>query len=216
MNAKFVCQMEEILDLYKKPYNPLYPVVCMDESSKQLIKEVREGLPMTPGQLEKYDTEYERNGTANIFMGFEPLQGIRFTKITERRTKVDWALYIKELVDIHYKKAEKVILVMDNLNTHDKSSLYEAFEPSTAKRIADRLEIHYTPKHGSWLNMAEIELSHLSRQCLSRRIGEKSIMTSEVEAWTKARNNQKIIADWQFTTSDARVKLHRLYPQIKC
>jgi transposase len=206
--------MEEVLDIYKRPYDPKYPVVCVDESSKQLIKEVRDPLPAKPGQAAKYDTEYERNGTASIFMAFEPLQGLRFTKITEQRTQIDWAIYIKNLVDNHYSEAEKIIFVMDNLNTHHKSSLYEAFEPSEAKRIADRFEIRYTPKHGSWLNMAEIELSHLNRQCLDRRIGERSVMITEVEAWTKARNNEKIIADWQFTTDDARIKLRRLYPKI--
>lgn len=206
--------MEEVLDIYKQPYDPKRPVICMDESSKQLIKEVRDPLPMKPGQVTKYDTEYERNGTVSIFMGFEPLQGLRFTKITERRTQIDWAIYIKDLVDNHYNEAEKIIFVMDNLNTHHKSSLYEAFEPIEAKRIADRFEIHYTPKHGSWLNMAEIELSHLNRQCLDRRIGEISDMTVEVEAWTKTRNEEKVIADWQFTTDKARIKLRRLYPQI--
>jgi hypothetical protein len=206
--------MEETLDIYKRPYDPKYPVVCMDESSKQLIKEVRDTLPPQPGHVLKYDTEYERNGTVSIFMAFEPLQGLRYTKITERRTQVDWAEYIKDLVDNQYSEAEKIIFVMDNLNTHHKSSLYEAFEPSEAKRIADRFEIHYTPKHGSWLNMAEIELSHLNRQCLDRRIGEKDKMISEVESWTQARNNKKTIANWQFTTADARTKLHRLYPKI--
>ena len=206
--------MEEVLDIYKRRYDSKYPVVCVDESSKQLTKEVREPLPAQPGQVQKYDTEYERNGTASIFMAFEPLQGLRYTKITERRTQVDWAIYIKDLVDNHYAEAEKIILVMDNLNTHHKSSLYEAFEPVEAKRIADRFEIRYTPKHGSWLNMAEIELSHLNRQCLDRRIGERSEMSAEVEAWTAERNNNKIIADWQFTTEDARIKLRRLYPQI--
>jgi hypothetical protein len=206
--------MEEVLDIYKRSYDPKYPVVCVDESSKQLTKEVREPLSAKSGQVAKYDTEYERNGTASIFMAFEPLQGLRFTKITEQRTQIDWAIYIKDLVDNHYSEAEKIIFVMDNLNTHHKSSLYEAFEPSEAKRIADRFEIRYTPKHGSWLNMAEIELSHLNRQCLDRRIGEMSVMTSEVEAWTKARNDQKVIADWQFTTDDARIKLCRLYPKI--
>lgn len=206
--------MEETLDIYKRPYDQKYPVVCLDESSKQLIKEVREPLPARPGHVIKYDTEYERNGTISIFMAFEPLQGVRYTKITERRTKLDWALFIKDLVDNQYAGAEKIIFVMDNLNTHHKSSLYEAFEPDEAKRIADRFEIHYTPKHGSWLNMAEIELSHLNRQCLDRRIGEKSEMIAEVESWTQARNSKKIIADWQFTTTDARIKLHRLYPKI--
>ena len=207
--------MEEVLDIYKRPYDPRHPVVCMDETTKQLIKEVRAPLPMKPGEVEKYDTEYERNGTANIFMGFEPLRGQRFTKVTEQRTKKDWAEYVRELVDNHYAEVETIILIMDNLNTHHKSSLYEAFEAKEAKRIADKLEIHYTPKHGSWLDMAEIELSHLSRQCLDRRISEKSILTAEVEAWTTARNNKKIVADWQFTTSDARIKLRRLYTSIQ-
>ena len=206
--------MEEVLDIYKLPYDPKRPIVCMDESSKQLTKEVREPLPASPGQPLKYDTEYERNGTASIFMAFEPLQGLRYTKITKQRTQIDWAMYIKDLVDNHYSEAEQIIFVMDNLNTHHKASLYEAFEPAEAKRLADRFEIHYTPKHGSWLNMAEIELSHLNRQCLDRRIGERSVMTTEVEAWTKARNDKKIIADWQFTTADARIKLRRLYPSI--
>ena len=208
--------MEEVLDIYKQPYDPKYPVICMDESSKQLIKEIRRPLPMKPGDVEKFDTEYERNGTANIFMAFEPLQGLRFTKITARRTKADWAYYVREIVDNEkYKDAEKIIFVMDNLNTHHKSSLYEAFKPFEAKRIADRFEIHYTPKHGSWLNMAEIELSHLSRQCLDQRLGERSILDKEVKAWTKTRNKKKIIANWQFTTADARVKLRTLYSTIQ-
>jgi len=206
--------MEEILDIYKQPYDAKSPVVCMDESSKQLTIEVREPLPMQPGQVVKYDTEYERNGTASIFMAFEPLQGLRFTDVTEQRTRKDWALFIKDLVDVHYVEAEKILLVMDNLNTHHKCSLYEAFEPSEAKRIADKLEIHYTPKHGSWLNMAEIELSHLNRQCLDRRIDERSTMAAEVKAWTKARNDKKIVANWQFTTADARIKLRKLYPTV--
>lgn len=231
--------MEEVLDIYQQPYDVRRPVVCMDESSKQLIKEVRESLPMTPkrtedtmsipiehtgeqtkanlskpGQVEKYDTEYERNGTASIFMAFEPLQGLRFTSVGEQRTKKDWAEFIKGLVDNQYPNADKIVLVMDNLNTHHKSSLYEAFEPSEAKRIADKLEIHYTPKHGSWLNMAEIELSHLNRQCLDRRMGERDMMAAEVEAWNKTRNEKKVIANWQFTTANARIKLRKLYPTI--
>jgi transposase len=186
----------------------------MDESSKQLTKEVREPLLMQVGQVLKYDTEYERNGTASIFMAFEPLEGLRFTEVTEQRTRIDWAQFIKTLVDVHYANAEKIVLIMDNLNTHHKCSLYEAFEPSEAKRIADRLEIHYTPKHGSWLNMAEIELSHLNRQCLDRRIGERSIMANEVKAWNIARNEKKVVANWRFTTADARIKLRTLYPII--
>jgi len=206
--------MEEVLDIYKKPYDAKYPVVCMDESSKQLTKEVREPLLMLAGEVLKYDTEYERNGTASIFMAFEPLEGLRFTEVTEQRTRIDWAEFIKTLVDVHYVNAEKIILVMDNLNTHHKCSLYKAFEPSEAKRIADKLEIHYTPKHGSWLNMAEIELSHLNRQCLDRRIGERSIMAAEVRAWNMARNEKKVVANWRFTTTDARIKLRTLYPII--
>lgn len=239
--------MEEVLDIYKRPYDPKHPVVCMDESSKQLTKETREPLPMQPkrineaqqlelnqveeiqpamfeetaksqpikpGQVEKYDTEYERNGTASIFMAFEPLAGLRFTKITEQRTRKDWAEYIKDLVDNHYSSAEKIVFVMDNLNTHHKSSLYEAFDPIEAKRIADKIEIHYTPKHGSWLNMAEIELSHLNSQCLDRRIAERSDMSVEVASWTQTRNEKKVVANWQFTTADARIKLRKLYPTI--
>jgi transposase len=207
--------MEEVLDIYKRPYDPKYPVICMDESSKQLIKETRQPLPMKPGDVEKYDTEYERNGTASIFIAFEPLQGVRFTKTTEQRTRTDWAYYIREVVDNeHYRNAEKIIFVMDNLNTHHKCSLYETFEPSEAKRVADRFEIHYTPKHGSWLNMAEIELSHLSRQCLDQRLGEKATLDKEIRAWTKARNEKRVVANWQFTTADARIKLRKLYPTI--
>lgn len=207
--------MEEVLDIYKQPYDAKHPVICMDESSKQLIKEVRQALPMKPGDVEKFDAEYERNGTASIFMAFEPLQGLRFTKITEQRTRTDWAYYIREIVDNDcYRDAEKIIFVMDNLNTHHKSSLYETFEPAEAKRVADRFEIHYTPKHGSWLNMAEIELSHLSRQCLNQRLSEKVILEEEVKAWTESRNEKKVIANWQFTTADARVKLRKLYPTI--
>lgn len=187
----------------------------MDESNKQLIKDVTEPQPMRPGSAQKYDTEYERNGTANIFIAFEPLQGIRFTQVTEQRTKQDWANFIRVLVDKDcYKDADKIVLVMDNLNTHHKSSLYAAFEPSEAKRIADRLEVHYTPVHGSWLNMAEIELSHLSRQCLDRRLGDKQTVSKEIEAWTEARNQKQVAMDWQFTTTDARIKLKQLYPLI--
>lgn len=207
--------MEEVLDIYKTPYDPKRPVICMDESNKQLMKEVRAPLPMQSGVAQKYDTEYERNGTANIFIAFEPLKGIRFTEVTERRTKIDWARFIKNVVDKDcYQDADKIVLVMDNLNTHHKSSLYEAFEPAEAKRIADRLEIHYTPKHGSWLNMAEIEFSHLSRQCLDRRLADQAVISKEINAWTKNRNDKKVVADWQFTTADARVKLRKLYPSI--
>lgn len=206
--------MEDVLDIYKKPYDEKRPVVCVDELNKQLIKETRAPIPGEPGKPERYDTEYERNGVSNIFLACEPLKGKRQIKITDHRKKTDFAKFIKELVNVHYPKAEKIVLVMDNLNTHNGSSLYETFKPAEAKRILNKLEIHHTPKHGSWLNMAEIELSHLSRQCLDRRIGEKEIITKEVLAWCNERNNKEIKIDWQFTTSDARIKLKKLYPVI--
>jgi DDE superfamily endonuclease len=213
-DAAFVCHMEDILDIYKKPYDSPYPQVGMDEMSTQLIGEVREPLSIQPGKPLKYDTEYKRNGTANIFMAFEPLTGRRTIKVTDQRTKVDWAHFIQELVDQHYPHVEKIRLVMDNLNTHTKASLYEAFNPPEAKRIADKLEIHYTPKHGSWLNVAEIELSHLSRQCLGDRTADKAALINKVHAWNKQRNERNAKVHWQFTTEDARVKLRRLYPRI--
>jgi transposase len=206
--------MEDILDLYKKPYDIQHPVICMDESSKQLIKETRTPIPAAPGESARYDAEYERNGTCNMFINFEPLTGKRRVKVTDQRTKTDWAYFIKEIVDVDYPKAEKIMLVMDNLNTHTGSSLYEAFEPAEAKRILDKLEFHYTPKHGSWLNMAELELSHLSRQCLDRRIPDKETIIQEVMAWNLYRNEQANAVDWQFTTNDARIKLKRLYPVL--
>jgi hypothetical protein len=213
-NAEFVCKMEDVLDIYKQPYDSKRPVFCMDETSKQLIKETRASIPASPGESLRYDAEYERNGTCNIFLSCEPLKGKRTTKVTDQRKKTDWACFIKELVDNDYPSADKIVLVMDNLNTHAGSSLYEAFEPADAKRILDKLEIHYTPKHGSWLNMAEIELSHLSRQCLDRRIPDKETFIREISEWNKQRNAEEAIIDWQFTTSDARVKLKRLYPVL--
>jgi hypothetical protein len=206
--------MEDVLDVYKKPYDPQYPQVCMDEKSTQLIGEVRAPLPVESGKPLRYDTEYVRNGTANIFMAFEPLAGQRHTKVTNQRTKSDWAHFIQELVDNIYPHATQICLVLDNLNTHNKASLYEAFDPAEAKRIADKLVIHYTPKHGSWLNMAEIELSHLSRQCLTDRIEDKETLITEVHAWNTSRNARNAKVHWQFTTEDARVKLHRLYPTL--
>ena len=196
------------------PYDPDYPVVCMDESSKQLIGEVREPIPCKPGQPARIDDEYVRNGVAEIFMEVEPLAGKRHVAITERRTRKDWAKQIKEMLDERYPNAFKVRLVMDNLNTHNIASLYEAFEPQEARRLAERLEIHYTPKHGSWLNMAEIELSVLKGQCLDRRIPDMAAMKTDVAAWEKDRNNSTKKINWQFTTSDARIKLKRLYPKI--
>lgn len=189
--------------------------MCLDEQSKQLIRETRPPISARPGQPERIDYEYERNGTANLFMTFEPLAGRRRVQVTDRRTKIDFAEVVRELVDEQYPQAEKVVLVMDNLNTHKLSSLYEAFTPAEARRLIGRLEVHHTPKHGSWLNMAETELSVLSRQCLDRRIGEKDELRSEVASWERRRNTAKCRVDWQFTTADARVKLKRLYPTIQ-
>ena len=206
--------MEDVLDVYHLPYDPKYPVVCMDESSKQLIGEVREPIPGKPGRVRRIDDEYVRNGVAEIFIEVEPLAGRRHVAITERRTRKDWAKQIKEMLDDRYPHVCKVRLVMDNLNTHNIASLYEAFEPQEARRLAERLEIHYTPKHGSWLNMAEIELSVLKGQCLDRRIPEMEAMRTHVTAWEKARNSSTRKIVWQFTTSDARIKLRHLYPKI--
>jgi transposase len=206
--------MEEVLSIYRRPYNSDHPVICLDESSKQLVDEVRQPIPVEPGQPERFDTEYKRNGVANLFIAFEPLAGQRLVEVTEQRKKVDFAHFVKQLVDEHYPTAKTLVLVMDNLNTHNKSSLYEAFEPEEAKRLADKLDIHYTPKHGSWLNMAEIEFSHLSRQCLDRRIKSKEILKQEVNAWTVERNQKKASMQWRFTVDDARIKLKRLYPSI--
>lgn len=206
--------MEDVLDVYKRPYNEKWPVVCMDESNKQLIKETRIPIPASPGQSERYDAEYERNGVCNIFINFEPLKGKRRIKVTDYRKKPDWAFFIKELVDEEYPDAEKIILVMDNLNIHTGASLYETFIPAEAKRILDKLEIHYTPVHGSWLNIAEIELSHLSRQCLDRRIPDKETFINEVSVWNKQRNKEATAVSWQFTTADARIKLKKLYPVL--
>lgn len=206
--------MEDVLEVYHLPYDPEYPVVCMDESSKQLIGEVREPIPGKPGKTRCIDDEYVRNGVAEIFMEVEPLAGRRHVMVTERRTRKDWAAQIKQMLDKRYPHACKVRLVMDNLNTHNIASLYEAFEPQEARRLAERLEIHYTPKHGSWLNMAEIELSVLKGQCLDSRIPEMAVMQAHVAAWEKARNNSAKKIVWQFKTSDARIKLHHLYPKI--
>ncbi len=206
--------MEDVLEVYHLPYNPEYPVVCMDESCKQLIGEVREPIPCAPGRPTRMDDEYVRNGVAEIFMEVEPLAGKRHVEITERRTRKDWARLIKQMLDDRYAGATKVRLVMDNLNTHNIASLYEAFEPQEARRLAERLDIHYTPKHGSWLNMAEIELSVLKGQCLDRRIADMNTMQAEVVAWENDRNNRTKTIDWQFTASDARIKLKRLYPQL--
>lgn len=206
--------MEDILELYQEPYDPEKPVVCMDEMSKQLVAETRTPIPAAPGRPERVDYEYERNGCANIFMMTEPLAGKRKARVTERRTKQDWAYQIQELLDVDYPDAKIVRLVVDNLNTHKIGSLYETFEAEEARRLAKRLEIHYTPKHGSWLNIAEIELKALSMQCLDRRIESREKLTREVGAWEVERNDAVIGVNWQFTTEDARVRLKRLYPTI--
>jgi len=206
--------MEDVLDVYCRPYDPLFPVVCLDETSKQLLGEVRAPLPMEAGKPERFDTHYQRHGVCNLFLCCEPLRGWRHVKVTARRTKVDFAALIRELVDVHYPAAEKVVLVMDNLNTHTPGSLYDAFEPAEAKRLCDHLEIHHTPKHGSWLNIAECDLSVLSRQCTDRRIPDEETLHREVHAWQQERNAKQVTVDWQFTTEDARVKLKHLYPSI--
>jgi hypothetical protein len=206
--------MEDVLDVYTQPYDPLRPQVCMDETSKQLLSDVREALPAQAGQPQRVDYEYQREGVADLFMFFEPLAGKRFVQVTDQRTRKDWAYAMKTLADEIYPQAEKIVIVMDNLNTHSPISFYETFEPQEARRLANRFEFHYTPKHGSWLNMAEIELGVLIRQCLSRRIADKTTLEREVLAWQNDRNVKVVIVDWRFTTADARIKLKHLYPVI--
>jgi hypothetical protein len=206
--------MEDVLDVYHRPYDEKRPMICLDEASKQLIGEVIEPIPAEPGRPERFDYEYTRNGTANLFMVSEPLTGWRHVEVTDRRTAVDFAELVRDLVEEVYPDAEKVVLVMDNLNTHKLASLYEAFPPEQARRIAERLEIHHTPKHGSWLNMAEIELSVLARQCLDRRIETREELEREVAAWEEERNERGVEIRWRFTTADARIKLRRLYPVL--
>jgi hypothetical protein len=213
-NAEFVCQMEEVLSVYTRPYDERRPQVCLDETSKQLVSETRVPLPLQPGQPECCDYEYERQGTCNLFVACEPLAGKRYLQVTEQRTKVDFARFIRDLVDVYYPAAEKIVLVMDNLNTHTPAALYEVFAPAEARRLIEKLELHYTPKHGSWLNMAEIEFSVLTRQCLDRRIGSRTELEREVVAWQAKRNGQAVGINWRFTTTDARIKLKHLYPSI--
>ncbi len=207
--------MEKVLDVYKRPFNPRYPVVCMDESPKQLIAETRIPIPASPGQPAKHDYEYRRCGMCNIFLACEPLAGKRMVDVTERKTKQDWAYFIEKIA-AKYETAEKITLVMDNLNTHDPGSFYEAFPPDKAKAIWERFEFVYTPKHGSWLNMAEIELNVLTGQCLKRRMDKIGVVRKEVLAWEYNRNNKNARVNWQFTTEDARIKLARLYPTLEC
>ena len=204
--------MEDILDVYQRPEDPKRPVVCLDETSRQVLADVRSPLPIEPGQPARHDPEYAREGVINCFLVTEPLRGWRQVRVSQQRTRIDFAHCIKELVDVHYPDADRIVLVMDQLNTHSPASLYEAFPPAEAKRLADTLEIHYTPKHGSWLNMAEIELSVLQRQCLDRRLGDRVTLAREVAAWVSARNGTAVKINWRYTTADARIKLKRLYP----
>jgi len=207
--------MEEVLDIYQRPYDEKNPWICFDESCKQLVKETRDIIPPEPGQLERYDYQYERNGVANLFMFFEPLTGWRHIEVTDQRTAIDYAYQMKYLVDERYRGAEKIGVIQDQLNTHIKAYLYKAFFPEEAKRILDKLEFHYTPKHGSWLNMAEIELSVLNRQCLNRRLPDKDTLKLEITAWEEERNQKASSVNWRFTTADSRIKLKRLYPSIQ-
>jgi hypothetical protein len=213
-DAEFVCAMENVLAVYKRPYDASHPVVCFDEKSKQLVGEVATPIPAAPGREERHDYEYIRNGTANLFMLVEPLRGWRHVSITSRRTKLDFARQMKELVDVHYSDATKVTLVMDNLNTHKMSCLYEAYPPEEARRIMEKIEVVHTPKHGSWLDMAECELSVLEKQCLGERVADEATLRRQVNLWNQDRNHRSKKIDWQFQTRDARIKLRRLYPQI--
>jgi len=206
--------MEDVLEVYHRPRDPDRPVVCLDETSKQLIAETRKPIAARPGQPERYDYEYERNGTANLFMLFAPLEGWRHVEVTDRHTAVDYPQVLKDLSDTHYPGVSKIVLVQDNLNTHKPASLYEAFPAAEARRLVERFEWHYTPKHGSWLDMAESELSVLTTQCLDRRIADKQTLIDEVAAWEDSRNSKHAKADWQFTAADARIKLKRLYPAL--
>ena len=210
-----MCAMEDVLEVYHRPYGEGEVLVCLDETSKQLVQETRQPRPSRPGAAMAYDYEYQRNGVSNLFMLFAPLEGWRRVEVTDRRTKADWARVVKKLVDEDYVDKERIVLVMDNLNTHHPASLYQAFELAEARRIAQRLEIHYTPKHGSWLNMAEIELGVLARQCLDRRIPSQEVLERETGAWQDQRNRDVIQVDWRFTTEDARIKLKSLYPSIQ-
>jgi hypothetical protein len=204
--------MEDVLEVYTRPYDPRRPQVCLDETSRQLLAEVTPPHPLAPGRPARHDYEYQRGGVCNLFLVTEPLAGWRQVMVSDRRTRIDWARCIKDLVDIHYPDAERIVLVQDNLNTHTPASLYAAFAPAEARRLADKLELHYTPKHGSWLNMAEIELAMLAGQCLDRRLADRATLEREVAAWQAARNRAGRGVNWRFTTEDARIKLKHLYP----
>jgi hypothetical protein len=207
--------MEDVLEIYKLPYDSKRPVICMDEMPKQLLAQTRDPIPGQAGQIAKEDYEYKRNGVADLFMVFEPLQGKRYVEVTEKRRRIEWATVMKHVADAIYPEAEKIIVVMDNLNTHTPSSFYETFEPEEARRLVERFEFHFTPKHGSWLNMAEIELSALVRQCIGRRLPDIKTVAQEVNAWQKQRNDEVVKVQWQFKTIDARIKLKHLYPKIQ-
>jgi hypothetical protein len=213
-SAEFVFHMEDVLEVYHRPYDPKRPVLCIDETFKQLIGETRTPLPLGPGMVERYDHAYVRHGVASLFLACEPLAGWRHIAVTEHRGRVDWAGFIRSLLDGRYAQAERVVLVMDQLNTHARASLYEAFPPEEAKRLAERIELHHTPKHGSWLNIAEIELSVLGRQCLARRIAQQDTLRRKVEHWEQQRNAAVTKVDWHFTTKQARIKLRSLYPSV--
>jgi hypothetical protein len=206
--------MEDVLDVYQRPPDPARPLVCMDEASKQLVKETRPGPPAQPGQPARYDAEYERAGVRNLFLAVAPLLGWRCVEVTEHRTRADWAAFMRELADRVFPTAERIVVVQDNLNTHGPASFYEAYAPAEARRLTERFEFHYTPKHGSWLNMAEIELSVLARQSLDRRIPDAATLEAEVTAWAAQRNGAGATIDWQFTTADARIKLKHLHPSV--
>jgi hypothetical protein len=212
-NAAFVAAMEDVLEVYTRPHDPARPLLCLDETSKQLVAETRAPLSMLQGQPARHDYEYERKGTANLFMLFAPLEGWRHVEVTDRRTAIDYAKILKDLSDTHFQRADKIVLVQDNLNTHSPASLYEAFAPEEARRLFERFEWHYTPKHGSWLDLAESELAVLSGQCLDRRIPDRATLEREVAAWLKRRNTNNAKANWRFTTADARIKLKSLYTQ---
>lgn len=213
-NAAFVAAMEDVLDVYTRPHDPARPLVCLDETSKQLTRETRDPTPARPGCEARFDYAYERAGVASLFMLFAPLEGWRHVAVRDRRTAVDYAHILRDLADIHFPDAAKIMLVQDNLNTHRPASLYEAFPPAEARRLAGRFEWRYTPKHGSWLNIAECELSALARQCLDRRIPDRSVLEAEIQAWSKPRNAARLGVNWRFSTVDARIKLKHLYPQI--
>jgi hypothetical protein len=213
-NGQFVADMEKVLDVYKRPYDPDHPVICMDESPKQLIRETRLGKPMKKGKEALIDYEYFRCGVCNVFMASEPLTGKRFTEVTKQKTKKDWAIYIKKVIDKHYSAVSKITLILDNFSTHCTGAFYENFKPQEAKRLMDKIEFVFTPKHGSWLNVAEIELNVLTKQCLNRHIDSLKSIKSEVSSWQKNRNKKRNKINWQFTTKDARIKLKKLYPSI--